>query len=134
MTNVRRFRPSSLQACLLLTVLLAFQHSAFGQVSTGSVSGTVTDSSGAVVPGALITLRNEARQTQSTLKTNQEGFYSFDFVPIGSYSVEANQSGFRPQEKTGLPLSAAQSLRVDFKLEIATQGQMVIVTGAAPQL
>ena len=97
------------------------------QVSTATLTGSVTDSTGAVIPGAPITLTNSAtRLTKQTL-SNASGLYSFDYVPVGSYSVTATGPGFGTQTLT-LQLVAAETGRADFVLAVASANQTVEVT------
>jgi len=81
---------------LLFGILLVLFTTAaiFAQTSRGVVSGIITDPNGAVVPGAEIILTNTATTVTRSVVTNDEGFYRFDAVDLGTYSVSINASSF----------------------------------------
>ena len=85
-----------LRVVFLLSILLAFSTSIInGQVSTSRLTGTVQDSSGAVVPGATVTIRNEETGATRTSTLAEAGTYTFDALPTGLYTVEVEASGFK---------------------------------------
>jgi hypothetical protein len=86
-----------------------------GQVDTGTILGIVRDSSGAVVPGAKVTLSNEGTSFTETTTTSGSRNYVFTPLRIGSYTVEVEQPGFKKQRKTGQALNIQQQLVVDFR-------------------
>ena len=69
---------------------------------TASISGTVTDPSGAVVAGATVTATNVETGVVTTLTTNGQGFYSFQSLPLGTYAIGVQQSGFKAYTQTGV--------------------------------
>src|SRR5271163_3162866 len=71
---------------------------------TASISGTVTDSSGAVIAGATVTATNVDTAVATTLTTNTQGFYSFQELPLGRYTVNVSKSGFKAYSETGVVL------------------------------
>ncbi|MDM7997409.1 MAG: carboxypeptidase-like regulatory domain-containing protein [Acidobacteriota bacterium] len=111
-------------AATLLGLFLAMP--AFCQ--DASLGGTVTDSSGAVVPGAMVTATNEGTGVISTATTNTAGVYSFPRLLFGSYTVKAEQKGFQPKTYTKVPLSAGQQARLNFQLDIGGVATSVEVT------
>src|SRR3954452_4916500 len=72
-----------------------------GQTSTSSINGVVTDTSGAVIPGAAVTVKNEETGITNRQNTNDSGLYSFPALPAGNYSVTVELKGFRTARKTG---------------------------------
>src|SRR5579864_180800 len=84
----------------LLGLLLA--SFAYGQHGTGSVTGTVTDPTGAIVPGAGVTLINTATNVQKTTETTGAGNFHFDFVDVGKYNLRIAAKGFADYEYDGL--------------------------------
>ena len=88
----------------------------------GSISGVVTDSSGAVVSGATVTATNIQTGVKTTLKTDSKGFYNFPALQIGNYTVDAQESGFKTESRTGLIIDANSALRADFTLQV---GQII---------
>src|SRR5260370_16065235 len=100
-----------LRATLVLACLLT--QTTFAQAPTAELSGTVKDSSGAVVVGARIGATNEDTGLKSTAKTNDLGLFTIPLLPPGRYRVLVQQSGFRSVERTGL------TLHVDGKVNLA---------------
>ena len=117
--------------CLLcLTAPVALR----AQEVRASLSGTVTDSSGALVAGAGLTLQNEQTGVRFTATTNQTGTYSFLFLNPGSYALKASMSGFRTFERSHILLEINRAGGVDVILEIGNQAETVTVTSEAPLL
>ena len=87
------------------------------QTIFGRISGTVTDASGAVVPGATVTVTNEATQQTRAVVTDEDGFYVATSLPVGTYRVIVEVPGFKKSAKTGSDLAADGRLTVDFTLE-----------------
>ena len=85
---------------------------------TGSISGTVTDATGAVIPGASVTAHNTGTGIDTTAKTSAQGFYSFPALPVGKYEVSIKATGFKEYRQTGLTLDATVAVRVDATLEV----------------
>src|SRR5581483_4807640 len=102
------------------------------QTTTGSISGSVSDSSGAVIPHATVRLTNVATQVATTAVTDATGDYLFPSVPAGEYVVEAEFSGFTKERHAGIRLDVNQNARVDFKLQPGQSTQVVQVTSDAP--
>ena len=73
--------------CTVLLLTIVACHTAFGQTVFGRISGTVTDSSGAVVPNATVTIHNNATNSERTTVTDGEGFYTVTNLPVGSYTI-----------------------------------------------
>jgi outer membrane receptor protein involved in Fe transport len=105
------------------------------QTSRGTVSGIVKDPNGAVVPGAEVTLTNtETTVTRSTV-TNDEGFYRFDAVDLGTYSVKISAPNFSTAVKNNITVAANQIVSVDADLQVGNQSAIVeVVAGASEPL
>jgi Carboxypeptidase regulatory-like domain len=102
---------------------------AFGQLASNtSLVGNVTDPSGALVGGANMVAVNQGTQETYTTTTNAEGFYEFQFVKAGTYTITAQQSGFETLAKTGVAVSANQTVRTDFVLKVGEVSEKVEVT------
>ncbi len=99
----------------------------------GSISGTVTDQSGASVPGASVTLVNLDLTTSYKATTNAQGFYSFPNLPVGRYELTIEATGFKSQKKTGLVVDADAAVRVDASLAVGNKTETVTVTASAAQ-
>jgi hypothetical protein len=102
------------------------------QSSSGRMSGTVTDPSGAVIPHATVTVTNTGTQYKREVQTGSSGEYVLDSLPIGSYSIEVKAQGFELSRVLGASVSADSVVREDVKLTIGSTGQTVEVTSAAP--
>jgi hypothetical protein len=121
------------QACLLSGILL-LSGAGFAQLSTASLSGAVRDSSGAVVPGAKITLRNVATAVEHSTTCNGTGAYLFLDITPGSYTVQASAPGFAEQQVPEFVLAVGQATTIDFALTVGLQSTVVTVQAATPQL
>jgi hypothetical protein len=115
---------------LLLVLLVTSLYASIN----GSISGLVTDSSGAVVASATITAINTQTGIKSTTRTDDKGFYSFPSLPIGTYDVEIQETGFKSFRKTGLTLDANSSLRADATLPVGTVSEKIEVQSNAVQV
>ncbi len=104
------------------------------QTVTGTLSGTVTDVVGAVIPNQEVTARNTETGLTRTTQTNGEGYYSMPFLPLGAYDVTIAAQGFKKVVKTGLVIELNKTTVSDFKLEISTVGEAVQITGETPQI
>jgi len=98
----------------------------------GSVSGTITDPSGAVIPAATITLRNSNTGVLQTAATGDDGSFSFVSVPAGDYQLEIRAPGFKPYVRNGLAVSETDSLKVDSQLLLIAATELVEVSVAPP--
>ncbi len=107
--------------------LALFVTTAYAQTETGSVYGSVTDPSGAVVPSATVRLINVDRGTETQLATGSRGFYSFADVPPGHYRMEVEKSGFKLVRLDGLTVNVQENLERDFRLEFGTASESVTV-------
>src|SRR4030081_3685068 len=86
-----------------------FAFSAVGQVNTATLSGIVTDPSGAQVPGTQLTMQNEQTGATFNVVSNSSGQYTFNFLPVGRYTLKIQRSGFSDQPRRGIALSAAHT-------------------------
>ena len=117
-------------ALLLAAVLMAPQLPAQTQ-TTGDITGVVTDPSGAVVPNATVTVRDNNKGTQSETKTGKDGAYRFFLLPPSNYTVTARSTGFQATQQT-LNVALGQITPVDLQLTIGSSSQTITVTEAAP--
>ncbi|HXU19506.1 MAG TPA: TonB-dependent receptor [Verrucomicrobiae bacterium] len=105
---------------------------AFSQLNLGSISGTVTDTSGAVITGATVTVTDVERGVSRTLTTDTAGQYSAPSLTPGSYSVRVEFAGFQTLNRTGIAVGVGQAVRVDLAMQPGAQTQTVTVTEAVP--
>ncbi len=100
----------------------------------GVISGTVTDSSSAVLPGATVRVVNDDTQVTTTLTTNEAGVYNAKNLIPGTYTVEASLSGFRTAVRKAVTLEVNASLKVDVTLQLGPTSESVTVIADAPLL
>ncbi|PYV01555.1 MAG: TonB-dependent receptor, partial [Acidobacteria bacterium] len=122
------------QSLLLVGLLLAFSPSLLMAVVTGSISGTVRDSSGAVIPDVSVEARNTNTGVAQTIQSDSVGFYNFPALAVGQYDVSFQKSGFVTYRQTGLVIDVDTALRVDAVLQVGLQKQEVTVIAAAAQV
>jgi hypothetical protein len=122
-------RPFSWVVLLILTAAICL-----GQSITGSISGLVTDSSGAVIPGAQVTVVNLGTNVRSNATTDTSGNYTVPLLPRGDYRVEVTAGGFRRFVREGIVLQVQQSARVDVQLTVGELVESVVVTADATRL
>ncbi len=106
----------------------------FAQLDRGTLTGTVTDPTGAVVPAVTITFVHEGTGATSSTSTNQEGQYSRPGLPIGSYRLSAEAAGFKKTIRSGVTLGITEVLRVDVVLELGSTGESIQVTDQVARL
>ncbi len=119
----------SLACCLLLALALAPREVA-AQTNVGRLSGTVTDATGAVVPGAGVTVTNAATNLVRTATTDADGFYTVTNLPVGTYVVAVESQGFKRAEQRGVALTADARLTIDLALEPGQVTETVQVSTA----
>src|SRR5215475_11330845 len=90
------------------------------QVSTSSLAGTITDPSGAVVPRAEVVATNVETNFAKTSVTDAEGHYLIQFLPVGTYRVDAKAPGFKTFSQTGIIIDVARNARLDAVLQVGT--------------
>lgn len=117
--------------CVSVALLLCLSQPLVSQTITGTISGDVTDSSGAVVPGATVTVENLGTAEKRTATTTSTGSFRVPDLAIGKYRVTATAQGFKTVVQTAEVLTGAVS-RTDFKLAIGQQTETVEVEGSAP--
>jgi hypothetical protein len=120
------------RAAVRLTIgfaLLAVAPMAFGQAITSSISGTVTDSSGAAVPGASVTISDQSQGVTRTVTTNSAGSYLAPGLPAGTYELNVTATGFKAYRASGIIVHSAEQIRTDAKLEVGAVTTAITVEG-----
>jgi hypothetical protein len=97
----------------------------------GSISGTVKDSTGAVIPGAAVSVTNEQTGVSKSVNTDSRGGFSFPVLPVGHYDIEISHDGFRPYHRTGITLDADGAIDIAFTLQPGERTDSVTVTDNA---
>jgi hypothetical protein len=119
---------------LALALVLGLQAVAYAQTGAASITGIVTDQSGAAAPGVTVTATNQATNVPYTAVSNATGNYDILSVPVGTYVVKAALSGFKTTTTRVMTLEAKQIARVDLKMEVGALEDTVEVTAQAPVL
>src|SRR5580658_4191836 len=129
---IRRFRFLPIRVpvvlCAAVLLLVGAAESAAAQDIFGRIAGTVIDSSGATVANAKVTITNEATLISRNVTADKNGYYAADELPAGTYSVTAEQTGFKTTTKKGNVLSAGGRLTADLSLVIGVVTETVTVT------
>jgi hypothetical protein len=116
----------------LVILLFGYRAEQLSAQATGSIRGTVADSSEAVVSGASVIAVNTATTVSRTEVTNQDGIFVFPDLPIGAYQLQISKSGFQAQKRDGIVLLTGQTLDLHIPLIVGSETQSVEVTSAAP--
>jgi Carboxypeptidase regulatory-like domain/TonB dependent receptor len=118
---------------LVLAALLSCGAARAAEV-TATISGTVTDSTGAVMPKVPVTLTNTGTNVSRTILTENDGSYLFTLVPIGTYRVTAERAGFRRYVREGIVLSVNQNAKLDISLQVGQVKDVIEVTENVTQV
>ncbi len=106
----------------------------FGQTATGTITGTIADPAGAVVPNAPLELSNTQTGTIARAQSSETGNFSFTNLSVGSYQLNVNVPGFKSYIRQNLSVQAAQTIRIDISLEVGTSAESITVTDQASML
>ncbi len=101
---------------------------------TSGIQGVITDSTGGVIPAAMVTVENVATGVEYEAQSNETGLYSVPFLSPGTYTLTARTEGFAPSTQENLKLDVQQIARVDFTLSVGTVAEVVEVSAAAALL
>lgn len=121
-----------LLVCSITTMLCV--SSALGQTVTGSITGVITDPSGAVVAGASVTAENNATGVQTRAQTSGAGAYTIRFLPIGVYTLTVEAKGFAQQKVDTITLEIDQTAKINVGLKVGTSETTVVTETAHPIL
>jgi hypothetical protein len=122
------------QLLLALALTVGITSACFGQASTGSIIGTVTDPSGAAVPGARVVIVNNGTGVSTAVQTNQSGNYSVTHLLPGTYTVTFSKQGFRPRLQQNVTVAVGTATPVNAVLQLGPVTQTVKVSAAPPLL
>ncbi|HQU84554.1 MAG TPA: carboxypeptidase-like regulatory domain-containing protein, partial [Pyrinomonadaceae bacterium] len=113
--------------CLLLLLSIAGVRSVSAQTTSGRISGTVTDSNGAVISNATVVVSDPATNLNRTVTTDENGFYTVTNLPVGTYSVSAEMQNFKKAVQIDNVLNADGRLTIDFSLQTGSVSEVVEV-------
>jgi hypothetical protein len=117
---------------LLLVATLLTGRTTQAQGTTGSITGTVSDASGAAVPGATVTITQTSTNDVHTATTSDSGFYTVPQLPPGKYRVSIEKGGFNRFEQNDITLVINQTAQINAELRVGSAQEVVTVTGASP--
>src|SRR5579884_2246725 len=129
MTDCKALRQCS--ATFLLTAMLLLPLGKAQNANTGEIKGTVTDATGAVVPGAAVSIRNVQTGAVNNTTTNDSGLYDVPFLSPGNYSVAFSKEGFRNFVREGIALGV-ETVEISATLQVGASAQEVVVNATAP--
>ena len=123
-------------ACVLTGCALLFLAASglLGQATTATILGTVSDPSGAAIPGATVQVRNTGTSQTQEVVTDAQGRYRVPELGLGEYEIHTSKQGFSTAVRTGVPLTVGSQTVVDFLLTVGQQQQTVTVEGAVSQV
>jgi hypothetical protein len=119
------------KAISALVLALLFASSADAQ-TTGSITGTVTDTTNALLPGVRVTATSPAQMGAQVAVTNEQGQYRFPSVPIGTYTLKYELAGFSTIIRDGIIVTIGFTASVSVQLKVATVAESITVTGESP--
>jgi Carboxypeptidase regulatory-like domain len=122
------------RSLLLFAAAAGICHSGWSQEVTASITGTITDPRGAALPGATVTATSQERGQTYTALTNDNGLYRITQLPVGTYAVKIEKSGFDLASYPAFVLTLNQVARVDVTMKVGQTSETVEVTGSAPIL
>ncbi len=127
-------RPSGVLVVIFAVFIALAPHHASAQAVSGTLLGSVTDSAGLPIPGAVVTITEVNTNIKSSTTANENGNYVFSSLRNGSYRVEAELSGFKKAVRDGVEVQVNATMRADLKLEVGTVEESITVVGASPLL
>jgi Carboxypeptidase regulatory-like domain/TonB dependent receptor len=119
---------------LVIAVCMICVLTAFSQTDRGTVTGTVSDASGAVIPGAMVSAKNTETGLVYTAGSSETGNYTLPQLPAGTYEVTVELPGFKKFVRPGITIAATQITRIDARMEVGTNTEAITVEAAAPLL
>jgi len=134
MNSAFRALPLSLSVVFLYVVLAAFPPTLFGQAVFGSISGSVTDPSGAGIPGAKVIIIDAGKGVSYNTSTNESGFYTQSHLIVGLYEIRIEATGFGAYVQRNVSVEVDAVTQVNARLTIGQLGQVVNVSGEVPLL
>ncbi|MBI4890969.1 MAG: TonB-dependent receptor, partial [Acidobacteria bacterium] len=116
----------------VLALVLAVAAPLCAQQGRGSISGTITDASGAAVPAAAVRIVNTGTNASFSAATNEEGYFTAPALTVGSYTVSVEKQGFKKINRTGITLEVDQRIQLNIQLEVGATAEAIEVTGEDP--
>ncbi len=133
-SSTRYFAAGMLPVLFFVMILAPIVPPASAQEVSAGITGTVTDPTGAAIPGAKVTARDIQRGTIWPTQTNEAGVYALPRIPIGAYELKVEAPGFKAAVRSGIVLELNQRARIDIQMEVGAVAESIEVTGVAPLL
>jgi len=127
-------RNKILQIATFLSLLIVTGAFLYGQAGAGAISGTVTDTTGAVVADTKVTITNEATAVSRIVTTDDSGFYSVEGLPVGKYRIDFSKAGFKENVTSAVQIDPGQRRASSIVLEVGNETTQVTVTANALQV
>src|SRR5579863_7852970 len=125
-SNYAYWRRFAATAVGVLAILFLFLPAAHAQI-TGTITGTVYDNTGAVIPGANVTITEQATQSVRTTVSDSAGYFAFPSLSPGTYTVKVEAKGFKSFEQPGIMLQASDKRNVNATLEVGQTTETVTI-------
>jgi len=125
---------SRFSLCILLAFFSLLTINLIAQTSRGTLTGTVTDNSGAVISKATVKITQQGTGATRQTTTNSAGVYRFDAVDLGTYAVSVQAAGFATQEQTGVAIESAHTTDLEFQMKVGGGSEVVTVEASSAQL
>ena len=132
MAIIARMRISPAAAAILALILLVQAAPAQAQTFRGTIRGMVFDTTGGVLPGVSITIKNSRTGLERTSVTDDDGIYIAPELPIGDYSVTASLSGFKSQTVEHVTVEVSIAQQINLELAVGNLSDLVVVTASEP--
>ncbi len=126
------FKPFLTRCASTVALLVCIASGLFAQGGSGTITGTLTDPSGAVVPGASVVISNTETGIDRSTNTNDAGIYVATFMQPGNYTITASKAGFGKMERKDLVLQVGRVLTIDFKMTVQTSSNTITVNAENP--
>jgi len=130
--NLTRFKAYRLFLLLVVVVAFCMGNPVSAQVTTSSILGTITDTAGAVIQHAAISVTDVDRNLTKKVSSNEQGIYRVDFLQPGNYAISVSAAGFKTSVQNGISLSAGVPAAINVALSLGAATETIQVTSAAP--
>jgi trimeric autotransporter adhesin len=118
----------------LIVLALAFTSLVHAQIRSATITGSVTDATGAVIPGADVVVTNQETGIGNNTRTTGAGQFTVPYLPAGTYTVSVSAAGFAPYRETGIALATSENRRIEAQLKVGTLDSAVEVTAQAARI
>ena len=125
MKRLSKVSSTVLALCFVLALTLFPSVPANAQVSGATLSGTVTDATGAVIPGVMISIKNRDTGIVRSLMTDEAGFYAAPNLQAGNYDVTASQPGFNTAQQSNIVLTVGAQQQLNISMQVGESAQLV---------